>query len=188
MRTVKRIFSLVPLLLLWLMLCVLVWSFVFTRITDTAPENKIVLWVNAQGPRATDMAVQLEEKLSGRIAMVQVRPFGYALMGADSIQNADLYIVRAADVDAYRDWFAPLPAALREESTLSREGVPLGITAYSAADRFGIAEEYIEYETPGDGAQDYYLLVGASSLHNPDAENAADGLAVDAARLLPNMP
>ena len=83
MRTVKRIFSLIPLLLLWLMLCVLVWGFVFTRITDTAPENKIVLWVNASVPRATEMAVQLEEKLACRIKMVQVRPFGYALMGAD---------------------------------------------------------------------------------------------------------
>ena len=188
MRTVKRVFSLVPLLLLWLMLCVLVWGFVFTRITDTAPENKIVLWVNAPVPRATEMAVQLEEKLAGRIKMVQVRPFGYALMGADSIKSADLYIVRAADVDTYRDWFAPLPAALQEECTLSREGVPLGITVFSAADSFGVAEEYIEYETPQENAQNYYLLVGASSLHNPEAENAVDGLAVDAARLLLNMP
>lgn len=188
MKTVKRVLSLVPLLLLWLVLCVLVWGTVFTRITDTKPENKIVLWVNANVPRATELAVRLEEGLSGRIGMVQVRPFGYNLMGEIAMKDGDLYIVRAADVDTYLDWFAPLPGELQDESTLSRESVPLGVTAYSARDRFGIAEEYIEYEAPTDDAQNYYLIFGKNSLHNPDAENAVDGLAVDAAKLLLNIP
>ena len=188
MKTVKRVLSLVPLLLLWLVLCVLVWGTVFTRITDTAPENKIVLWVNAPVPRATELAVKLEESLSGRIGMVQVRPFSYNMMGESAMKDGDLYIVRASDVETYLDWFAPLPAALLEECTLSREGVPLGITAYSADDGFGIAEGYIEYEAPAENAQNYYLFIGKSSLHNPDAENAADGLSVDAARLLLTIP
>ena len=188
MKTVKRVLSLTPLLLLWLVLCVLVWGFVFTRITDTAPENKIVIWINAPVPRATDLAVKLEEGLSGRIGMVQVRPFGYNLMGESAMKDGDLYIVRASDVDTYLDWFAPLPGDLRDESTLSRDGVALGVTAYSAQDRFGIAEEYIEYEAPAENAQNYYLIFGKNSLHNPDAENAADGMAVDAARLLLNIP
>lgn len=188
MKTVKRVLSLTPLLLLWLVLCVLVWGFVFTRITDTAPENKIVIWINAQVPRATDLAVKLEEGLSGRIGMVQVRPFGYNLMGESAMKDGDLYIVRASDVDTYLDWFAPLPGDLRDESTLSRDGVALGVTAYSAQDRFGIAEEYIEYEAPAENAQNYYLIFGKNSLHNPDAENAADGMAVDAAKLLLIIP
>ena len=61
MRTLRKFLSLIPLLALWLMLCVFLWGFVFNLITDTDPAHKITVCVDAQAPGAVDLAVLLEE-------------------------------------------------------------------------------------------------------------------------------
>ena len=63
MGKIRKFFSLVPVLVLWLMLSVLVWGFVFTRITDTDPAHKITLFVDSEVTDATGLAVKLEESL-----------------------------------------------------------------------------------------------------------------------------
>ena len=185
MKTIRRLLSTVPLLLLWLMLSIFLWGFVFSLITDTGRENKLTLCVDAQVPGAVELAVRLEEGIEGSVRMVKVRPFSYAMFDERTLTEADLYLVPASRVETYGDWFRPLPDGTAEgKEILSRDGTPYGIKAYDAETKRGPAQGWIEYEAPGQEAEDFYLLFGEKSLHVPGNENAADGVALTAAALL----
>ena len=188
MKAIKRIFSFVPPFALWLMLCVLVWGFVFLRITDAPRENKLVICIDADVPGDTALAVYLEERLPKEVRMVQARPFTYAMFDSDALRQADLFIVKASHIADYRDWFAPLPESLRETTgALTVDGAALGLPAYEAETGQGVAAQYVRYASPGEEAEDYYLVFGASSLHNAEREQASDDWAKDAALLLVAM-
>lgn len=181
MKRMKRFFDVLPALLMWLVLSIFLWGFVFNVLTNIPREEKIVLFADAPLKNETELALTLEEGLAEPLRAVQVREFAYAMMGSDEIEQADLYIVAASQVESYLDWFAPLPPALQEaEAVLEREGIPLGVRIYDSAAQSGAAMEYIRY-----GQEDYYLLVGKQSLHVQGHENAADNQAVEIAlRLL----
>lgn len=177
MKKLKPFFDLLPAMLLWLMLSIFLWGFVFSALTDIPSQEKITLFVDAPLVQEARLAASLEEAIDAPLRAVQVRAFAYAMMSSDEIEQADLYIVSAADVEAYRDWFAPLPPALQARGELMLDGQPYGIRVYDAAGQTGIALENISY-----GSQDYYLLFGANSLHLEDGQAAACGL------LLLNQP
>ena len=188
MKTFKKILSLLPLLVLWAMMSVFLWGFVFDKLTDTAPEHKITLCVDAEVPRTTDLAVALEEGLNGAVRMVKVRPFSYAMFDSGTLTGADLFIVPASHLETYRDWFAPLPEAFAEEKgALLLDSVPYGLLAYDPETGVGLADAYIDYLTPGQEPEAFYLLFGKESLHVRGHENAVDDAAVTAARLLLSM-
>ncbi len=109
MKTFRKIISLVPLLILWLMLSIFLWGFVFNLITDAPRSEKLTLCVDAETPEAVELAVQLEEKLAGKVRMVKVRPFDYAMFDSGTLTGADLFIVPASHVEIYQEWFCPLP-------------------------------------------------------------------------------
>ena len=185
MRSVRKFFSLVPALILWLMLSVLVWGFVFTRITDTDPAHKLTLFIDCQVPGDVALAVQLEEGLGGNIRMVKVHPFSYAMLDGEQLKNADLYIIREDDLDTYREWLTPLPDDIQDKEKVYRaEGQAWGVLIYDAETKTGTAQDDIQYETPGMDSVNYYLCFGSASRHLAANENAADNAAVDAARLL----
>ncbi len=185
MRSVRKFFSLVPALVLWLVLSVLIWGFVFTRITDTDPTHKLTLFIDAQAPGDVALAVRLEEGLGGNIRMVKVHPFSYAMLDGEQLKNADLYIIREDNMDTYREWLTPLPEDMRgEEKTYRAAGQAWGLLIYDAQAKTGSAQDDIQYETPGMASVNYYLCFGSSSRHLVTNENAADNAAVDAARLL----
>ena len=188
MKTFRRIVSLVPLLVLWLMFSIILWGFVFNLITDAPPAQKIALYADAETPGATQLAVILEEKLNGKVRMVKVRSFDYAMFDTGALTAADLYIVPASHAETYLEWFALVPQEMREESGLMTfAGVPYGILAYDADTGKGIAADCIRYAVQDGEREDYYLFFGKRSLHLPDSENAVDAAAVDAARCLLNL-
>lgn len=188
MKTVRKILSLIPLLVLWLMFSIFLWGFVFNLITDAPAAQKIALYVDAETPGATRLAVRLEEMLGGKARMVKVRPFTYAMFGSGALIGADLFIVPASHVETYLDWFAPVPENLRAQNGLLEiGGVPLGLPAYSAAADAGIARDCIDYAGPAGEREDYYLFFGKASVHLPGNENAADDYAVDAAGCLSEL-
>lgn len=177
MRTFKKILSLLPLLILWAMLSIFLWGFVFSHITDTDPAHKITLCVDGEVPRATDLAVLMEEKLEDAVRMVKVRPFSYAMFNTNTLTEADLFLVPASHIEEYLDWFAPLPPEYAEkEGAWMLDGVPYGYRAEKPA------SEFIAYDTEECG--DYYLLFGIQSVHLNENENAVDNLAVTAAEIL----
>lgn len=151
MKKIRRVTDLVPLMLLWLVLCAFFWGKVFMGLTDTAPENKIVLFVDARVPDATGLAVELEKEKSAPIEMVKVHPFTYAMMGSEALSTADLYIVPEAHAAEYAEWFSQ-----EKERVLVYDGTQ------------GAADRYISYEDlPGET---YYLYYGKNSVHLADGE------------------
>jgi len=189
MKKFRRIWDLVPLILLWLMFSAFLWSFVFNLLTDAPPENKIVLFADAPVTDDVGLALALEEVIADPVRMAQARSFSYAMMGSEEIENADLYIVSASQVQTYRDWFAPLPQELLAAGeVLEMEGVPLGVKIYDAASGKGAASQYIVYAYPGREQEDYYLFLGVNSLHLLSHENAADHQAAACALRLLELP
>ena len=163
MKTIKRLLALVPAFAVWLIACVLLWGFVFTRITDAPAEQKIVICVDAPVENATGLAVELENRLGGRIRMVQVRPFTYAMFDGDALRKADLFIVPASHVETYREWFTKDPP---------------GIPAYDAQTGQGIAVRHIQYALPDAENENYYLFLGAASCHNGEKDTLAQETAI----------
>ena len=185
MKLFRKVISLIPLLILWLMLSIFLWGFVFNQITDAPPAEKITLCVDAETPGSTRLAVQLEETLGGKVRMVKVRPFDYAMFDSGTLTGADLFIVPVSHVETYREWFRPLPKEMKdEEHLLEIGGVAYGIRAYNAADGMGIAKECVRYSGPGGEKEDYYLFFGKESIHMMENESAVDDTALDAARCL----
>ena len=185
MKTIWKAMKLIPLLILWLMLSIFLWGFVFNLITDAPAAEKITLYVDAETPGATQLAVQLEERLGGKVRMVKVRPFDYAMFDSSALTNADLFIVPGSHVETYLEWFSPLPEELRDQGlSLEIGGTAYGIRAYKAVDDTGIAKECIQYIGPNGVKEDYYLFFGKSSIHIAENESAQDNIAVDAARCL----
>lgn len=184
MKKVKRFLALLPALILWLMFSILLWGFVFTRITDTAAEKKLVLCVDAPVPGATDLAVALEAYADEGIRMVKVHPFTYAMMNGDALRSADLYIVKESDIPQYRDWFLPLPQAFDGRPVYSMEGEAYGVLVYDAKKQTGAAQAYIDYIQPSETPENCYLLFGKNSVHVSTNENAVDNAAVHLAEAL----
>lgn len=169
MKKLKPFFDLFPAMLMWLMLCIFLWGFVFSALTDFPAAEKVTLFVDAPLAEETRLATAMEQAVSAPVRAVQVRPFAYAMMGSEEIEQADLYIVPAANVETYREWFAPLPEGLQGDLLL--EGVPYGILVWDAATQTGVARETIHYPD-----EDCYLLFGAASRHAEDGQAAACAL------------
>ncbi len=185
MKTIWKVMKLIPLLILWLMFSIFLWGFVFNLITDAPPAEKITLCVDAETPGAVQLAVQLEENLNGNVRMVKVLPFTYAMFDSGTLANADLFIVPVSHAETYRDWFAPVPEDMRDQSVLlEMDGVPFGVLAYNAFTGAGIAKDRIRYVFPNGQPEDFYLFFGKRSVHLSENENAVDDAAADAARRL----
>ena len=163
MKKIKRVMDLAPLMLLWLVLCAFFWGKVFMSLTDTAPENKIVLFVDARVSDTTALALEMEKEMAAPIEMVKVYPFTYAMMGSEALSTADLYIVPQGHVQEYAEWFAQEP-----EKVLIYDGTA------------GAAAQYISYaDLPGES---YYIFYGKNSVH------LSDGQAEKFAQVLLKLP
>lgn len=170
-RLWRKFFAQFPLYVLWLIVGAMFWSWIFTFITDTKPENKVTVFVDAYAVEDTALAVALERELPEGIRMVKVHPVSYVMFDDAGFLNADLFIVRVSDVEDYIGAFAPLPSP--SEGAYLHEGVPYGIRLYDAAADDGPAREYISYTLPGVPREDYYLFFGAKSLHTGETDRAA---------------
>ncbi|MBP3540770.1 MAG: hypothetical protein J6K72_02975 [Clostridia bacterium] len=202
MEKLKRFWNLVPALILWAMLSIFLWGWIFTFLTDTAPENKLTLFVDAAVPDSTGLAVRLEENaLSDEIRMVKVHPFSYAMLDGEPLRRADTYIVRVSHVEEYWEWFAPLPERLTAgaapvgsyqqpigASLLLLDGAPYGIRVYDAATGTGIAQAFIDYHDPALPDEDYYLMLGKESLHLTANEGGQDDKAILLAEAILALP
>ncbi|MBE5793535.1 MAG: hypothetical protein E7323_02505 [Clostridiales bacterium] len=203
MKPMKRLWNLIPAMILWAMVSVFLWGWIFTFLTDTKPENKLTLFIDAAVTDGTGLAVQLEEPLlDDTISMVKVHPFTYAMLDSEPLRQSDAYIVRASHVEEYRDWFAPLPESLTTGSPeasleaqpatspdlLVLDGVPYGIRVYHAATGTGIAQAFLPYQDPALPDEDYYLMLGKASLHLTANPGGLDDRAILLAEAFLNLP
>lgn len=154
----------------------LLWSWIFTFVTDAPPENKITLYADMRAFRWTELAIALEEDAPEGIRFIQVRPFAHALMDSGPLTRADLYVMTEAQAAERREWIGPPPG---EEE---REGPPRGILLYDPQTGEGCAESFLNYgERPGER---WYLYFGRQSPHAGERGGAAE----ETARRLTALP
>lgn len=194
MKPLKRLWNLLPAMILWGMLSVFLWGWIFTFLTDTQPENKLTLFIDAAVTDGTGLAVQLEETLlDDTISMVKVHPFTYAMLDSEPLRQSDAYLVRASHVEEYREWFAPWSVGFstkdgNDEALLLLDGAPYGIRVYDAATGTGIAQAFIDYHDPALPDEDYYLMLGKASLHLTANEGGLDDRAILLAEAILALP
>lgn len=175
--------NLVPMMLLWLVISVIGWGFVFTRITTFSPEEKIALYVDGEVPGSEKIAALLMEEAHPAIRTVEVRPFTYAMFGGDELRQADLFIVPESNLETYREFFAPWPEEMGTEGDFHTwDGVPWGLKVYDKETGMGFGLAHVAYEVPYQEKQDYYLFFGNQSCHLEGNEGAVDNLAVEYAK------
>ena len=173
---IRRILSRFQVYLLWALVSFLLWSYVFTFLTDAAPAKKLTLYISAYAVEDVELAARLEEGgLPDGIRMVKVHPFSYAMFGETDLLSADLYVVKASEASGWRDSFRPLPADMTGDLDLG--GGIQGIRVYDAAAGAGVYDELIDYAPEGVPAEDCYLFFGSGSLHTESADGAAKWLA-----------
>lgn len=185
MRILKNIASQLHIYLLWLFAAALLWGWIFTFVTDTKPERKVTVFVEAPACRDRALAVELEKTMPEGLRMIKVHPFTYAMFDESTLTGADLYIVSASQAAEYRDSFvsaAYLPLAAGR--IVSEWG---GIRIYDAADCTGGADDYITYAAPETAGEDYYLFFGRNSLHAAALNGTGDDAALEVAQTLLDM-
>ncbi|MGX8699641.1 MAG: hypothetical protein ACSW8F_06885, partial [bacterium] len=133
---IKRILGQLHIYILWLLLSTLLWSWIFTLVTDTVPAKKLTLFIDAPAVEDTLLAAALEAELPPGIRMVKVHPFAYAQFSEATVAQADLFLLSAEHLEAFQE-------ALADGSALPGEGVTLNGVCLGVKCR--PAENYITY-------------------------------------------
>ena len=184
MKTLKKIGSQLLAYLTFLVLSTMLWGWLFSLKTDTAPAKKITVYIDC-AVADTALAAKLEEALPAGIRMVKVHPFSYAFFDTDAMLEADLFIVPQSKAEEYLESFAPAAFSGADAITLSNGAV--GMKIYDAASGAGGADAYITYLNESGEKEDFYLFFGARSLHYAGNENALDNAAAEIANRLLTM-
>ena len=142
----------------WTVIAMIFTGFVFNQITDTVPENKIVVFADCEIQNAPDLAEKLERELNGAVRMVKIHPFTYAMFDSSRLKQADLYLIPESHREEYREWYT-------QENGLTVFDPSSGVCATGAWFVYNPSETYC-------------LYIGKSSVH------LEDGLARQAAELL----
>lgn len=173
MRTIKRVLSVIPACVLWLVISTVLWGFIFNIATDTSPKKKITVFIDAENVADADLAEYLEADKPSGIKMIKVHPFSYAMFGDDEITRADVFIIGEKEIEKYVGAFAE---CLVDGDYFVLDGVRVGVKIYDKTTKTGAAAQYIGY-----GDDDYYLLFGNKSAH------LDDGAALDVAKKIINL-
>lgn len=188
MKTLKRILSLVPACLLWLLLGLVLWGAVFSRLTDAPAAQKVTLVTDLPAVHDAELSVYLTEEKPEGIRMVTVHPIAYYLVRPDEAEWADLFLLRRSEAEGKRELFVPLAAlGLDTAGALCLDGTAYGIPAYDAATGRGIAADYFHYELQEGEREDCYLFFGVHSGHLGAALDCPDDAALAVAETLLRM-
>lgn len=171
MTVLKNVLSQFYKYVFWLLICIFLWGFVFTQLTDTVPARKLVLCADLPELREQELTEELERDRPQGIRMVMVHPFGYYIFDTEEMRTADVFIVGENKAADYIESFRPL-----DETGFSAEGRALwsldgrayGVLIYDADSGEGAATAYLPYAHPEVERQDYYLFFGAESAHRED--------------------
>ena len=161
--------GIVPRLIRRFLACLLfsavLWSWIFSLLSDPGPDRRILLYADMPSFRWKELAVALEEQAPEGISRVRVHPFSYAMMNSAEVETADLYVMTAAQAREHPDWLGPGPAP--RPPRRGAPGAVRGIRLDPAADSFFLFSR--------QEAGPWYLFFGARSLHlsGPEAKDDA---------------
>lgn len=152
MRALKNIFSHLYIFVLWAVLSAILWAWIFTLITDTSPDKKVTVYCHVPDVKSTELAAALEENMPEGLKMVKVHSFDYVLFDMESIEKGDIFIIPQSETEPFAEDIVPVDGEN-------------GIKVYDSETGKGIGLEYISY-----GDEDYYLFLGANSVHLEDGK------------------
>ncbi len=155
MRVLKNILRQLHTFVLWALASALLWSWIFTFVTDTSPDRKVTVYCYVDEIRDTELACALERTMPEGLKMIKVHSFRYVMFNIDSIENGDIFVVPASVIGEYDELFTDVNGQY-------------GVKIYDAASHTGAAAEYLGY-----GDEDYYLFLGANSPHLEDGKALA---------------
>ena len=177
---IKRFLNLVPALLGWAALMLVLWGFIFLRLDDAPPENRLVIYAECDVSGARDLMVQLEDAWTahgdeGAFAGTQIRKIklyttSFFSVLSDPLKDGDLFIVSEEALRELGDKIAPLPTG-RFEGVETLEN--RAILFYDASRDVPRGEKLFLY----DADKRYYLCFSADSFHAGARDEAAYGLA-----------
>ena len=174
MRRVRRLLSSIPKYLLWAVLSTLFWMWIFTLITNTSADKKVVLYADVPAVADPELAIELEKSMPEGIKMVKAHAFSYLAFIDAEIAGGDIYIVRGSDISSYAEDLLPLPEIYAAKGeTAGHQGVTYGLKIYDAASDTGAASSYITYTGGERKTEDFYLCFGISSIHCGELDEAA---------------
>ncbi len=190
MRTLKNIFSRLHEYILWALISAVFWSWIFTMVTDAAPEKKVSVFADTYAVQDAALAAELQKSAPEGIRMVKVHPFSYAAFDSSTLTSGDVFLVRVSDLEAFREDLQPLPAGLpllRGRTAASADGEILGILIRRAGES-GAASEYLAYDAPGEESGDWALCFGRRSGHLGEINDSPDDAALVIAEALLALP
>lgn len=164
MKTLKNIVSQLHTFVLWLLVSAIFWGWIFTFVTDTSPDKKITVYCHVPAVQDVALAVELEKQMPEGFEMIKVHSFDYVMFDVESIKLGDIFIIPASEIETFAGDLAPV-------------GDERGVQVYNAITGEGIAKNYIQYAD-----EDFYLFLGAGSLH------LEDGKALEVAAQLLTLP
>lgn len=164
MKLLKNIVSQLHTFILWLLASAIFWGWIFTFVTDTSPDKKIAVYCYVPAVQDVALAVTLEKQMPEGLEMIKVHSFDYVMFNTESIELGDIFIIPVSEIETYAD-------------SLILAGENQGVKIYDAATGEGIAKDYIQYAD-----EDYYLFLGAGSVH------LEDGRALEVAAALLTLP
>ena len=165
---IKRFLNLVPALLGWAALMLVLWGFIFLRLDDAPPENRLVIYAECDVSGARDLMVQLEDAWAAhgdesafagtQIRKIKLYTTSFFSVLSDPLKDGDLFIVSEEALRELGDKIAPLPTGRFEEmETLENRG----ILFYDASRDVRRGEKHFLYNED----RRYYLCFSADSLH-----------------------
>ena len=182
MKLWKRILNRLPAFVLLLLLSSLLWTWIYFLITDAPAAKKVTVFVEAEvADRA--LAARLEEDLPEGIRMVKVHPFSYAMVDADTLLKADVFLIASSHMETYLESLHPLGEGAPDGERFTADGVAYGIKVYDASSGSGIASGYISLPS-----EDLYLCFGRESVHLGSWNGSPDDAALDVAAKLAALP
>ena len=175
----KNIWTQLHRFVFWALISAIFWGWIFTLIDNGTPAHKVTVYVHTELCQDEALALKLEEDLPEGIRKVKVHPFSYAVFGTQDLENADVFVLPAEDLETMPESFAPLENETWDfggRELYRMNGHDVGVKIYDAASQQGAAAAYLGYRPDTD----YYLVFNAASAHL----SAGDGGALRIAEAL----
>ena len=171
--------------LLWLVISVVFWSWIFTRIMDAPASQKVLFYADLPDLDRKALSAVLETDKPETVRFVEARAFMDEYFTSGDVAKGDVYVVPEANIETYLPSFTPLDsAAFPDLPRYEVDGKVYGLCVYDEEAGIRIGSRYLLYET---GAR-YYLFFNANSLHLGEGNGSVDDGAIRAARIFLTLP
>ena len=185
MNTVKGILRNLHRYALWLILSVVIWAWIFTRINDAPASKKLILYADLDAMDREALAAVLEEDMPDSIRFVELQLFVDAMFEPANVVRGDMFIVSDSQAEGVLQDLAVIDkSAFVGRTFYESEGKAYGILVYDEAAGVRIGAKYLAYEPGGT----YYLFFNRDSQHIGTWNGSADDAAIRAANTLLSLP